>query len=211
MILTLALALAASTPEDALSRSMGDYTECLRVEAGSGDFTRQLADERTAFAMAQCRSRREATIQLAVELLSPQYNAEVVRARFVEALEGIEAIFPAFLMASGGVDIPRSIAPAVRRYSACLKEEMDERGATANLDAATYRTAAEASLAACSTVRAETIGESETVLAGDPNYLEADRRRAAIQHAFDGTDSLHRNFVEIMDVVLRELGTNASN
>ena len=211
MILPLALLLAATTPTDTLARGMEEYTECLREKAGFVANDRDLAAERARFAMAQCSDQREAIIQLAVQLLSPQFNAEIVRARFEEALEGIEVAFPAILVAWGGVDIPSAMAPAVHRYSACLREEMDERGAAANFDPATYRGAAEASLAACSTVRAEAIGASEAMLSSDPSFRDAERRRAAVQHAFDRTDSLHLNFVEILDVVRGELETNASN
>jgi len=211
MILPLALIVAAATPTDTLARGMEEYTFCLREKAGAGTTDRDAAAERARFAMSQCSDQREATVQLAIQLLSPQFSAENVHERIEWALAGVEAIFPAFLMAGGDVDIPTAIAPAVRRYSTCLRVEMEERGATANFNPATYRQAAESSLAACSTVRAETIGESEALISSDPDYHDANRRRDAVQHAFDGTDSLHRNFVEIMDFVRREIETNASN
>ena len=211
MISAFALSLALATPTETLAGSMEDYTECLRVYAGSGHFDRQAATDRARFALTQCRDRRSATVQLAIELLSPRFGAAEARERIEEALADVERIFPAMLQAGAGVQIPPAIAPMVRRYLTCFHDQMDERHAMAPDSVATYRAAVEASIAACAPVRSEAMAESEAVLSNTSEYRAAAQRQAAIRRAFDETDSQQRNFLEIMEVVRREQETNASN
>jgi hypothetical protein len=111
----------------------------------------------------------------------------------------------------GGVEIPNPVARVVGRYSACLHEQLVRRGAMPIIHPATYRAAAEASIASCSTARAAAVAEADAVLSLAPDYRDAERRRAAIQRAFDGTDFQRRNLLEIMDAVRRERETNAHN
>jgi hypothetical protein len=209
MILSLALVLAAATPVETIARSMEDYTQCLREYAGAGPLDRRMATERGRSAVAQCSDRREATIQLAIHLLSPELGADRTRERMEQAIAELDAMIPEMLVAGGGVDIPHAIGTAVRRYSDCLGGQMLERNAMANL--ATYRVAADASIAACIAVRTEAIAESEALLSSAPEYRDPARRQAAIQRAFDGVDSQQRNFPELLEAIARQRETNASN
>jgi hypothetical protein len=111
----------------------------------------------------------------------------------------------------GGVEVPNAIARVVGRYSTCLHDELVRRGAMPIIHPPTYRAAAEASIAACSAVRAAAVAEADTVLSLAPDYRDAERRRGAIQRAFDGSDFQRRNLLEIMDAVRRERETNAHN
>jgi hypothetical protein len=190
---------------------MEDYTYCLRVNAGSGQFDRQAAAQRAEFAKAQCRERREATMNLAIELFAPRLGTENARERVEQLLESMESIFPAVLMAGGGVEIPPAIAPAVRRYLTCLKDQMEERGGLSLTSVEAYGVAIEASITACVAVRIDEVSGSEATLASLPEYRDLAHRRAAIQRAFDEIDAVQRNFLEIMNFVSREQLTNASN
>lgn len=106
----------------------------------------------------------------------------------------------------GAVEILDPIAGAVSRYSRCIRESMKARGALPAIDPSTYRRDVEKSIEACATVRREAVAESDAALARAPDYRDPERRRAAIAHAFDGTDSQQRDRLEIMDAIRRERG-----
>jgi len=208
-MLPLALMLGAANPVEAIAHSMADYSACLRVYAGRP--AREAAAARAQFAKAQCHSQREATIRLGTELLARRTTAATARARMEEALASFDALYPAILAAGGGVEIPLPIAPQVRRYTDCLAQQMEARGATQVGDMTAYSAAAEASIAACATVRSSALAEAETVLSRAPGFGEAGGRHEAISRAFDQTDAVQRNLPQLFETVSHEQGTDAQD
>jgi hypothetical protein len=195
----LAFLLAAAAPATTLAHSLADYSQCLRVSAGRpapGE-----AAARAQYAIEQCRSQRETTIRLAIELVAGRSSPERARARTDQALAEFDALFPAILAAGGGVEIPPPIAPQVRRYVDCVAEQLQTRGSIGTGDAAAYAAVVEASIATCATVRTSALAEAETVLSRAPGFEEPRNREEAIGRAFDQTDAVQRNFFRIMDTV----------
>ena len=208
-MLPLSLALATASPVDAIARSMADYSACLQVYAGRPN--REAAAQRAQFAKAQCHSQRETTIRLGTQLLATRSTAAIARARMEQAVASFDALYPAILAAGGGVEIPLPIAPQVRRYSDCLAEQMQTRDPMQTGDIAVYAASVEPAIVACAAVRTAAFAEAETVLSGRPEFGEAGRRHEAIARAFDQTDAVRRNFLQIMETISHGQAANAAN
>jgi len=210
VIFSLFLVLTATaTPVDEAAHSLADYSECLRVNSGRPDPA--AAPERARLAIAACRAQREASTQSAVEALATPATAATLRRRIEQAVSDLEALFPAVLAAGGGVEIPRPIAPQVRRYLDCLVDRINTPGALQAGDLAAYRISVDAAIAACATVRTAALAEAERALAASSDFTEPDRRHEAITRAFDQTDALQRNLPQIMDAVLHAQVSNAAH
>ena len=209
-MLSLFLTLAATAaPVDTAARSLADYSECLRVNSGRPDPA--AAPERARLAIAHCRAQREASIRSALDALATPATAAILRTRLEQSVSDLEAVFPRVLAAGGGVEIPRPIAPQVRRYLDCLIEQINSRVTLQAGDLAAYRVSVDASIAACATVRATALAEADRALAASSDFAEPDRRHEAIARAFDQTDALQRNLPHIRDAVLRAQVPNAAN
>lgn len=111
----------------------------------------------------------------------------------------------------GGVEILDPIAPAVRRYSTCLREKIDIRTGGRIVDKAGHRAAAEAAIADCAAVRVLAVADAEAALSSAPDYQDPERRRAAIRHAFEGTEFQRLNLFEILEAIRQERKNDAEN
>ena len=208
-MLPVAFLFAAATPVQAIAHSLADYSECLRVSAGRPD--RQAAAERAQLAIARCHLQRETTIRQVTELLLPRVDATSARARVEQILADMERLYPAILAVGGGVEIPLPIAPQVRRYTDCLTEQMEIRGAMRPGSVTAYGAAVDASIAACTATRNAALAEAEALLSTNPEFGEASRRHAVINRAFDQTDEVQRSLPRMMDAISHEQGNDASN